>query len=204
MPHLKDARLTGQSIELRLGPSDAERWYLGPNLELDNCDVFLWISGRDFILRRPRFLRSRIWAKKPITKVPFLGACFEACQLFGAFRGCDFGSRQGEEWPASGVRECDFRGATLDDCRFISSSIDTLRFAKWPTIVFLDPVKHASDFAALRWPGAHRIDVYARALESSPKETNALVVQAESLVKLLGGDESDLRAALHALPWIEE
>lgn len=203
MPHLKDVRLKGQRIELRLEPKDTEHWYLGPNLELSDCELFLWVNGRDLILRRPRIFRSKVWAKKAITKVPFFDAGFDECQFLGTFRGCDFGSRPGEEWPGGGVQACDFRDAALDDCRFVSCSIDGLRFAAWPTVVFHNPVQHAPEFASLRWPGARRVEVYASALGSSPKETKVFVAQAKTLVRMLGGDEQSLRAALQTLPWVQ-
>ncbi len=187
MNHLHDAVIEKQTIEL--GGKDAH--YLGHGLTLQGCRLILRVSASALTVAKTRLLDCDIEVKKALLNFRWLHAYLEGCRFTGTMRGCDFGHWPEYYDPEGGIAGCDFRGATLDGCRFIGCDPNTLRFPPWPCFTILHPNRRREQLAALKWPGKVGL---AMSFDNEPPDTAAVTFSATALAKDFGATEDEIRA----------
>jgi hypothetical protein len=166
---------------------------LGPRLAFSECVLRLATTERAFTIGACRFERCTIEARKPLENCPWNDAWLEATTFRGTFRCCSFGHDPLCYEAGGGMKDCDFRGATLDSCQFFGEQVGT-RWPVWPAIVVPAPAKSARRLTALKWPA--KLGDWAAVLGDLPEEVAVLVEWAPSLIEELGGTEEKLRELL--------
>ena len=185
----------------RLEVADKESLYfLGPNLTVRNCTVFLKVPTRRLHILGARFIDCTFEVKQQLTNFQeWITASLQGCRFKGHFRGNDFG-----HWPEYGnepeyqfgsLENCDFSEARLETCRFHGCDPRTLRFPRWPCFTFLEPLRHFAALQRVEWPGSFG-DVVVKRLFKHPASTVALTYHAPYAAKFFKTTEEELKAAI--------
>jgi len=183
----------------RLFLSNVEVNALGPDLELEHCEIFSDCVWKSLLISGMRMTGGRfVQQDRTLSDFHFENVHFRGVGFSGNFSGCDFG-----DWDSlkkSSIADCDFSAARLDGCRFLNCDIDTIELPRWPcfTIVGLGD---ARDFVSgYQWPGKVGItlDVYT---DNDP-ECVAICGDAQRMAKPSGIVLEDLRASLQLIPGI--
>jgi len=193
---LRDQVIENQTIEL----AGKDYQYLGHNLILIGCRVVIRVSASALTVAKTKFLDCDIEVKRKLNNFRWFSAYLEDCRFTGMLRGCDFG-----HWPEmhavaedGGIKNCDFRGATLDGCRFIGCDPASLQFPRWPCFTILHPGRRKEELASIRWPGQL---APVMSVDWTPPITTALTYSAAAIVKKYGAgtSEAELRTVIETM-----
>jgi hypothetical protein len=175
-------------------------YFLGANLTLRNCTLVLKVSARRLLLDRVRFINCTFEVKQELKNhQQWVAASLRGCLFKGRLTGCDFG-----HWPEysslpgyqfGSIEDCDFTEARLDACRIMGADPATIRFPKWPCFTILEPVRRASEFHGLTWPGPMG-DLIRDILPKNPPNTRALTYYAPSAARLVETTPEEIRAVI--------
>src|SRR5262249_41900853 len=130
---INNQQIIGQSLYLN---DDEIRHVLGPNLSLVDCEIKI-ACATDVIIAGVNMHGGVFSLEKPLTDRQLYRFSFDRVRFYGTYSGCDFGNRDKGHGP--GVIDCDFSGATLDNCRMMNVDIAGCIFSGWPTVVLGNP-----------------------------------------------------------------
>ncbi|HZH75523.1 MAG TPA: hypothetical protein VEY88_05790 [Archangium sp.] len=173
-------------------------YFLGPNLSLRNCTIIVKVSARNLFLTGSRFIDCTFEVKQELKNhQAWVKASLKGCRFKGRLTGCDFGHwpDYGTGWEHGSIEDCDFTEARLDACRIMGADPATIRFPKWPCFTILEPVRRASEFQGLTWPGPMG-DLIREILPKNPPNTRALTYYAPSAAKLVETTPEEIRAVI--------
>jgi hypothetical protein len=173
-------------------------YFLGPHLSLRNCTVVLKVSGRNVFLTGSRFIDCTFEVKQELKNhQAWVKASLKGCRFKGRLTGCDFGHwpDYATGWEHGSIEDCDFTEARLDGCRIMGADPATIRFPKWPCFTILEPVRRASEFHGLTWPGPMG-DLIREILPKNPPHTRALTYYAPTAAKLVETTPEEIRAVI--------
>lgn len=173
--------------------SKTEVYYLGHDLTLTNCTIVLRVPARALVVAKARFIGCTIEVKRELKNFRWDCATLQGCRITGRLSGNDFGPQSHSHFPGS-IEDCDFTGAQLDGCRFMSCDVSTLRLPRWPCFTFLEPSKRSQELSRLPWPSSLRF--MSTTFEWCPPNTSAVTFFAPTLVKKYNASEAELRAML--------
>jgi hypothetical protein len=190
---LQHRQITGEVLKI----TRTEAVVLGPDLTLSNCRILLNATWRTLTIVACRFEDCTIEAKARL--VNFQGWCnawIERCCFRGTFSGCDFGAWPPAYHQGGGIKDCDFRDAVLDGCRFFGEYAGSLRLPSWPCFAIREPKRAAPSLQRFRWPG--KAQYFIAAGNKDPEECRLVVAWAPSLLKGTDATEAELREVVVA------
>jgi uncharacterized protein YjbI with pentapeptide repeats len=165
---------------------------LGPNLTLKNCEIILCKTSKSLIASRVIFENCRIVGKKT-RKALWFGAKFVGCTFSGHFVENEFGNRHDITEIHGLVEDCNFELASLQDCRFYDTNMNTLILPKYPEFSIIYPI----DFVLLEkinWIGKTvRLFEY---LKDQRETISGISANANEMAKLYEVDVEVLRKIL--------
>lgn len=194
MIQFSDQEMVGKRLVL---DSATELYYLGHNLTLRNCTLFIKVPARALVIARTRLIDCTIEAKRELTNFRWGSAHLKGCKFKGRFRGNDFGMLQGGPEEGS-IEDCDFTEAHLDACRFSGCNVKRLRFPSWPCFTLMDPVGRWRELRSLAWPGDIG-PVVVEGFSEYPSNSVAVTYAATELAKQSGTTPEAIRAVLEKL-----
>lgn len=189
MVKLKDAALSGETITL----DNAAVHTLGPSLVLEGCTLVSDTSADGLVLTGVT-MRGGTWAQgRPLKDYHFAGTVFDGVAFEGTFDGVDFGSWDGT--PEASVAACDFSGATLSACRFLTTEPDAVTPPKWPGFIITNPGEALDHVRGMGLTGKLAVSMDI-ACDTDPECT----IYADSLDRLAerAGSDADAVAELIA------
>jgi hypothetical protein len=185
---LENKTLEGKRLEL----SDKDSiYFLGPNLTLKDCTIITKTPTKRLLIKGVQFINCAIEVKQELKNFRWADASLSGCQITGRLWGNDFGHQNYSTHPAS-IEDCDFTGAQLDGCRFMSCDISTLRLPRWPCFTLLEPFKRSQELSRLPWPSSLRF--LPTTFDWAPSNTSAVTFFTPTLVKKYNASEQELRA----------
>lgn len=194
---LAEQTLVKQQVLLK---KDPQVHFLGRGLVLQDCEIISWCAQRGLHVGEATLIRGSFETRVTLANLQWCRAKLDGVRFIGHFSGCDFG-----KWPQfhgehGDIRECDFTGADVDNCRFLNCNVDGLKFPGWPWFTLRSPRAHARELRALQLPGQWSLmmGIYA----DSPEECSAAVGNAQRLVEQFGGTLAEVRAGLQKVPAI--
>jgi len=190
----RDREIKNETITL----SQAEVYFLGPNLTIRGCDVFLRVAAKTLVVSDCRFFDSKITVKKKLTNFRWHRAKFYRCQFSGPMSGCDFGEMEDVAPGVGGVESCDFSEAILDGCSFRKVDVRSVTFPKWPCFTVIEPRRHSAAIQAAPWPGMSH--VIGKVLAESGSDVTAVTLSATELAKRYKVDLEQIRGAACKIP----
>jgi hypothetical protein len=134
--------------------------------------------------------------KKLLKNKQFSSVIFDEVRFIGVFSGCDFGSFQGDHASLGGLLRGDFSHATLDQCRLMGVDIAGCAFSGWPTVLVMEPRKHAVELTSIDFPGEW--GVIATTLAEQPEWCSAVALDVALLKRECGGQDQELRTIVRA------
>ncbi|MBZ4421537.1 pentapeptide repeat-containing protein [Myxococcus sp. RHSTA-1-4] len=195
MIQFSDREMENERLEL---DSKTELYYLGHHLTLRRCNLIIKVPTRALVITRTQLIDCTVDIKRELKNFRWEGVILHGCRFTGAMTGNDFGRWPYAEHPELGsIKDCDFTGARLDACRFLSCDPGTLKFPPWPCFTILDPVRRKDELLSLQWPGEMRINV--ESFTDAPPETAAVTYFAPAMAKRNGTTEDAIRAVLDTL-----
>jgi hypothetical protein len=132
--------ITGEALHLRANDLIFECRLVDCQLRIDH--------PRDATLFSSTFVNTTLQVKGTSTE-SWKGCFFDSCTFEGKYYSCLFGNASDQCPLTSGLRNCDFTGASLHLCEFLNCASDDLRLPSWPHITVCHPRQNADDFADL-------------------------------------------------------
>jgi hypothetical protein len=177
--------------------SRTEIYYFGHHATLKNCKLVVKVPARSLVIAKTQLIDCVIDVTRELKDFRWNSAILRGCKFNGKYVGCDFGSRP--PTPDDGeISNCDFSEAhMLHWCRFVRCDASTLRFPRWPCIVFLEPVRHLRDLKNVKWPGSSAMIVDV--MTDTRLEVAAVTLDANECAKTHGTTPGELKAALQGL-----
>ena len=192
MVELKEAALSDETITL----DNAAVHTLGPSLVLEDCTV-VSDTGADGLVLTGVTMRGGTWRQaRALQDFHFSGAVFEGVAFEGTFDGVDFGSWDGT--PEAGVAACDFSGATLSACRFLTTDSDGIVPPRWPGFIITNPGEALDHVRGMGLAGKLAVSMDI-ACETDPGCT----IYADSLARLAeraGSDAGTVADLIASIP----
>ncbi|WHI45857.1 hypothetical protein [Microbulbifer sp. VAAF005] len=194
--NFKNQTLDGQELVLK----DAEVNVLGPGLTLNRCTIVSEASAKALSFSGVSVVDSTFISKVTLADFQWCKVNLKGVNFLGRYSGCDFGQWEEFHGKTGGIVDCDFRGAELDNCRFMNCDVNSLAFPKWPYYTITSPRDQASSIKASSWPG--KLELIMSIFADSPEDCVAVTGDANGLLKRLGGSEEEFKAALLQLDGI--
>lgn len=181
----------------RLLLSNLEVHSLGPELTLQNCEIYSDCEEAALIPSGVRMSGGRfIQQDRALRDFHFEHVHFDGVKFEGAYEGVDFG-----DWDTpqkSSIVSCDFTLARLDGCRFLNCDIHTILLPKWPCYTIVDLPTARSFVLARQWPT--KIALYLDVDTDNDPECVAISGDAARLARKAGITLDELRGLLQPIP----
>jgi len=184
-----------ENERLELSDKDA-LYFLGDALTLRQCTLVLRVPTRRLHVNRVQFIDCTIVAQQELKNLQWSHAHLRGCRFQGRFHGNGFGNWRGTA--EASIEDCDFTEAHLDQTRFLSCDVRTIRFPTWPCFTLLDPVRRWRSLRSLPWPG-DIAPVVIQGYAERPPSTAAVTYSAPDLAKRSGTTPEAIKAVLTTL-----